>query len=256
MDRIGFTLLLLLVTIAGCTKGYNPEPPAVRPIPTPTLTIEGLHALYRNQPLTIGDEVVVSGVVTTSDRAGNFYHSLCIEQAGYGLELLIGGEALHSRYPIGCRLAVRLKGLTLATERGVLQAGVAAPAYAYSSLEQLVGQPRIDEHLFPYDEPPTNPHAQQCTIEELTPAHCGRLVVITGLRSDPLAEEEPTLAGYHRFTDALNQSLHLYVSSYARFSAEPLPAGEVALRGILQHLSSGDHSGYVIKPRDETDLLL
>lgn len=253
MDRIKIAILLVLMTMAGCSKGYDPEPPASPLPPRPTLTLERLHALYRSQVVTINEEMVVKGRVTTSDRAGNFYRTLCIEAEGYALEVLVGSDQLHSRYPLGSELVVNLEGLTLAQNRSVLQAGRRAADYQYEDLEYLEAQPLIDKHLFRSDRAIEKPRARQLLICELKPELCGSLVCITGLRWKPQPDELPTLEGYHRFRDRADDSLHLYVSSYARFANLAMPEGEVALRGILQYLTSGDHAGYLIKPRDEED---
>ena len=72
--------------------------------------------------------------VTTSDRAGNFYRTLCIEQAGAALEVMVGLDHLHNDYPPGSRLMVRLRGLTLGLQYGVLQAGTRAePGSGYAT---------------------------------------------------------------------------------------------------------------------------
>lgn len=244
------------MAMAGCSKGYDPEPPVSLLPPRPTLTLERLHALYRSEEVTINEEMVVRGRVTTSDRAGNFYRTLCIEEEGYALELLVGSDQLHSRYPLGSELVVNLRGLTLAQSRGVLQAGRRAADYQYGALEYLDAQALIDKHLFRTESPIEKPRARQLAISELKPELCGTLVCLTGLSWESQPDELPTLEGYHRFRDSSNDSLHLYVSSYARFANLPMPKGEVALRGILQHLSSGDHAGYLIKPRDEEDTFI
>ena len=254
MIKAVVAFMVLMVT-TGCTRSYDPEPPAVRILPSPTLSLATLHALYGSGSSTLEQELVVAGTVTTSDRAGNFYRTLCIEEGGYGLEILVGGEALHSRYPMGCRLHLRLRGLALARSRGVLQAGVESPAYSSRELEYLTAQPLVDEHLF-RGELKELPEGKRSAIAELTPERCGTLVVVEGLRHQPLAEEEPTLEGYHRFVNSSGEALHLYVSPYARFASEPLPTGEVTLRGILQYLSTGDQAGPVIKPNDESDIII
>lgn len=253
MDRIATILLIALILVAGCTRGYDPEPPAARIAPSPTLTIESLHALYREGVAPINQELIVAGVVTSSDLAGNFYRTLCIEQQGYGLEILVGGSALHSRYPPGIRLHLRLKGLALCRSRGVLQAGLEAPAYSYPELDYLTAQPLIDEHLFRV-EAGAEPEPLRCSIAELSPELCGALVCVEGLHHEPLTEESPTLEGYHRFCDPSGQALHLYISSYARFAHDPVPRGELSLCGILQHLTAGEQAGYIIKPSYATDI--
>lgn len=254
MDRIKIAILLVLITIAGCSKGYDPEPPVSVLPPRPTLTLERLHELYRSAVVTIKEPMVVRGRVTTSDRAGNFYRTLCIEEEGYALELLIGGDQLHSRYPIGIELVVNLEGLTLAQNRGVLQAGRRAADYQYGELAYLDAQPLIDRHLFRTTNPIEEPKARRVTIQELAPELCGSLLNISELRWEPQPDEGSTLEGYHCFRDRQGDSILLYVSTYARFAHQTIPEGEVTLHGILYHLSSGNYAGYHLKPRDESDI--
>ena len=67
--------------LSGCydsdfrTKGNPSQPTAV------TTTIARFNeALVEETPVITGD-IVLSGVVTTSDEAGNFYRTFCIEEA-------------------------------------------------------------------------------------------------------------------------------------------------------------------------------
>lgn len=254
MDRV-VRLFLLTLWFAGCATGYDPEPPGDLLPSSPNLTIQALHDLYRNEPLSIREPLVIQGVVTSSDQAGNFYRTLLIEQEGYALEILAGVDHLHSRYPIGSRLALRLEGLTLDKSRGLLQAGRKAPDYAYEEVTYLESPVLLDQHLFRLGMEAT-PEASIRTIPTLRPEACGTLVEVANLHYAPLEEEEAVWSGYRRFEDPHGNVLHAYTSDYARFFGQTIPTQEISLRGILQHLESGPHSGFLIKMRDEDDMIL
>lgn len=273
MDRIIHILLLLL--LCGCSKGYAPDPPQVVACPTPNLTIAALHDLYLDTAVEVHQPLVVTGLVTTSDRAGNFYHTLIIEQEGHALEIMAGMDGLHNLYPIGCRLYLKLDGLTLERNRGVLQAGPKAPDYDYTSVGYFYSRVHLDEHLFRGAMEEPYPAVPVLHIDELTPADCGRLVMISNLKYAPLQEDtedasengeesmrspesettEEGWSGYRRFEDEAGNALHTYTSSYALYATHPLPEGRVALRGIVQQIERGEHAGYILKLRDERDIL-
>ncbi len=241
---------------AGCSKGYDPEPPADPAIPVPNITIARLHDLCRDRAVVVQEPLVLTGLVTTSDRAGNFYRTLCIEEEGAAVEIRLGTEESHNRYPIGYRLYLRLQGLCLERNRGILQVGPPAPASAGSAAAYFQSQALLDEYLFRGEaEEPLQGRILE--ISELTPELCGTLVLIPGLRYRPAeeTEEEPRWEGYRRFEDETGATLHTYVSPYARFAERELPEGATALRGILQRTESGEYEGYILKLRDEKDCL-
>jgi len=246
--------------MTGCSKGYDPEPPAEPAIPIPNITIARLHDLCRGEAVVVREPLVVTGRVTTSDRAGNFYRTLCIEEEGAAVEIRLGTEESHNRYPIGYRLYLRLQGLCLERNRGILQAGPPAPASAGSAAAYFRSQALLDEYLFRGNaEEPLQGRVLE--IGALSPELCGTLVLIPGLRYRPEeeteeeTEENPRWEGYRRFEDETGAALHTYVSPYARFAEKRLSEGATALRGILQRIESGEYEGYILKLRDEKDCL-
>lgn len=273
MDRVVRILLCgLLCAAAGCSKGYDPEPPAAFDVPEPNITIARLHDLCPDEAVVVREPLAITGLVTTSDREGNFYRTLCIEQEGAAVELLTGTEESCNRYPVGCRLVLRLQGLCMERSRGVLQIGVPAASSAWRAADYFYSQALLDEYLF-RKEPEAAPSGRILAAGELTQELCGTLVLIPGLRYRPLPEEEtdaeaaeaaetgaedaeePCWEGYRRFEDDEGFALHTYVSSYARFAGRRVPTGRTALRGILQYVDSGEYAGYVLKLRDENDCL-
>lgn len=139
------------------TKGSPSQPAAV------TTTIARFNgALVVQTPVITGD-IVLSGVVTTSDEAGNFYRTFCIEEAGAGLEVMAGIDQLHNDFPVGCRVTLHLRGLAAGRSRGVVQIGRdPAPGSGYTT-DYIGSKPALDAHVERCDDalrqssPPCSP---------------------------------------------------------------------------------------------------
>lgn len=245
-------LLAVVLILHGCLADFNDTPPQGEELAT-TATIRSLHTLLNVDPICIERDIVISGRVTSSDQAGNFYRSVVIEEEGAALELLVDLEALHNDYPIGAKLYVRLQGLTLGRRLGVLQAGLKADPVSGFEVDYIGSKAAVDEHIIRSAEALITPIPQTLTINELTPTHCGLLVRMEGLRFVPETEEEsPLWSGYHRFEDAFGGALYSYVRPYANFADQPIPTEQGTWIGILQYDSSGE-GRYLIKPNDAHD---
>ena len=141
MARRGITALRLatLLSAGGCYDSHFSEAAGGAAAGEGNTPLSELRARYTGRPTLVEEDIRVVGYVTTSDRAGNFYRTLCIEQAGAALEVMVGLDHLHNDYPPGNRLMVRLRGLTLGLQYGVLQAGTRAePGSGYATGYQKV----------------------------------------------------------------------------------------------------------------------
>ncbi len=246
--------LLAALLTAGCYDSRFGEPDGSVPGEPATETVAALRARYAGTPFTVTGDIVVAGRVTTSDRAENFFRTLCIEDDEAGLEVMAGIDHLHNDFPIGCRVTLRLKGLTVAESRGVLQVGRAPAAGSGYATDYIGSQPALAAALVRSGESLHSPTPALRRIDELTPALCGTLVRIDGLRYTPGELTAATWAGYKRFTDADDNTVYTYVRPYARFADADVPVGAVSLTGILQYDAAGD-GRYLLKLRDENDCL-
>lgn len=228
------------------TKGNPSQPTAV------TTTIARFNeALVEETPVITGD-IVLSGVVTTSDEAGNFYRTFCIEEAGAGLEVMAGIDQLHNDFPVGCRVTLHLRGLAAGRSRGVVQIGRdPAPGSGYTT-DYIGSKPALDAHVERCDDALQAVLPTLLTIAELTPDRCGSLVRIDGLRYAPEQVIEASWAGEKRFRDDTGAEIRTYVRPYARFADREVPTGPGSITGILQR---DDDGCYLLKPRHEEDLL-
>lgn len=248
MRGLAGTIAALL--LAGCCDSRFGMPERDDRLPAATTTIALVQRLHTGEPVVVEGDFVVEGRVTTSDRAGNFYRSLCIESGGAALEVMAGGRQLHLDYPVGSRVVLRLRGLTLGRSRGVLQAGYpAVPGSGYPT-GYIPSRPALDEVLFRGAGPPEPLLPAVRRIGELTPDRCGTLLRIEGVRYQPDPLAESAWAGERRFADEEGRTVRLFVRAYADFADEEIPAGPVAVTGILQF----DDEGYLLKPRDREDI--
>lgn len=251
--RYGFAALALLLA-AACHDGPFDEPAAETQHVPATIPLADLRALAGDGPTTVTGDLAVSGTVTSTDRRRAFYQTLCIESDGAALQILAGLERLFVDYPPGCRVTLRLRGLTLGTYRGVLQAGTQPEPGSYYPTGYLASPAAVAAHLTRLPDPlqPVVPTVRR--IGELTPGLCGTLVRIEGLA--PVVSDEPAApvpwSGTHAFADEAGNTVYSYVRSGALFADDPIPSGRCALTGILLY-DSASGGRYLIQLRDETD---
>ncbi len=85
--------------------------------------IKDLYAANRNKPITIDEDFIIKGQVTTSDKVGNLYKTLYIQDESAGIELKIGKNGLYNEYKLGQWIYVKCKGLTVGNFEGMIQLG-------------------------------------------------------------------------------------------------------------------------------------
>lgn len=252
----------IAILMVGCSN-YTDTPMLEPKLPAANITIEQL----RNNTSTlerdiIEEEIVVRGRVTSSDKSGNFYQTIVVEDNTAALEVLVGGYSLESQYPEGLLVALRLKGCATEYRHGVLCVGSKAESFESYSVDYLASKERRDEVVVrSLDVEPITP--AQRTIAELDASECGRLTTISSLdligstSIDTLSGESLDMArwsGYSTFVDPNNDTLVVYTSEYADYAEHTIPRGRVSLTGVVQH---GKHPNnreyYQLKMRYEKD---
>lgn len=244
-------LVLLCVGLltSGCYDSHFGEPEGSSAAEPTVTTIGELRDNYAGTTFQITSDLVVWGVVTTSDHSRNYFRTLCIEQQGAALELMAGIDHLHNDYPVGSRVTLRLKGLVLSSSHGVLQTG-RKPAPGSGFATDYLGSVAALYAVLTRNSEQLDPVTPaRHTIASLRPEFCGTLISIEGLRYTPEDLTPSTWSGYKRFTDDAGNAIFTYVRSYADFADREVPAGNCSLTGILQQ----DGARYLLKLRDEGD---
>lgn len=160
-----FSALLALVSCTSLKEEFEPvftlkypEPAKVAPADMKAnTTIAELASMYTiSKPWEMDKNIIISGVVSTTDRPGNFYKSLYIQDETGGIELKFGKNGLYNDYLPGQRIFVKCKGLTLGMYGyksgnyggyGMVQIGFTDPTGEYET-SYLENQLLIDTHIF------------------------------------------------------------------------------------------------------------
>lgn len=170
-------------------------------------------------------ELVVGGVVTTSDSCGNFYKELFIQDPTTGavLCLKVGLYDIYALFPVGANVVVRLTGLRIEWVEGLFVVELPRNMGVVASRMRLSREVARVEPL-------------AVDIEQLKTVRAGRLVELDNLY----------FAGGGQGTYASRTELvqlpvdpvkpvtvDLYTSPYASFANSPLPGGVVTIRAIV-----------------------
>ena len=78
MKNFHFAAATAALLLAACHDGPFSEPAPAVPFVPATTTIAEIRHLTGGASTTVTGDLVVSGIVTTSDCRYNFYHTLCL----------------------------------------------------------------------------------------------------------------------------------------------------------------------------------
>ncbi len=133
MKKIIPILLLaavLVISLAACVKKDFDEPPFgadYDPNLPVNMTIADLKDLYQlgfnSSPYTVSDETIISGVITANDQSGNFYKQIIIQDETGAIGINIDKTGLHNEYPVGRKIYLKCKGLTISDYGSFKQIG-------------------------------------------------------------------------------------------------------------------------------------
>ena len=212
--------------------------------------IKAVRQLCANGCYNIVSDIVCVGRVTTSDREGNFYRSMFVEDETEAIEIKLGTYNIEAQYPVGLMVALRLRGCAAMVKDDILQVGLPPQSFD-SAPREFEAQEVIDQHI-----------VRSNSVEKIAPlvldipsldtSLCGRFVRISGLTFTPLDNN----SGYYRFIDSEERTAFAYISPYANFSDTAIPTTTTTIQGILYYESVGGGMGrqFVIKPRFADDI--
>lgn len=87
------------------------------------VSVKGLKDMYAGSPVNIEDNIYIKAQVVSSDRSGNLYGTMYIQDSTAGIELKTGIPDQYDEYRLGQWVYVRLKGLTLGNRDGMVCLG-------------------------------------------------------------------------------------------------------------------------------------
>jgi len=238
----GLIGVLLGVALAGCVKDREFEMPVLDCMSRDMVntTYQEVKALYQGQTTVIHEELVIEGVVISSDEAGNFFGSLHFQEAAAeareGFQLDMDLRDAHLFYPVGSRIILRLKGLYLGMSGGVYILGGVFTAFGNLSVGRLPAA-AIAGHLFPGCEGAGMPDPVTIPVNGLNDTILNTLVRLEQMEfTEELAGEPyalPEEETVRTLQDCHGNRVDLLNSGYSDFRDLPLPDGNGSITGVL-----------------------
>lgn len=245
MRPIKYLSLILLITplVFSCLKQDFDEPPGQSQTVSlkANTTIKQLKGIHRfGQIETIDEELIIEGLVIANDQSGNFYRMLVIQDETAGIQIKIAANDLHNEYPIGRRLFIRTKGLTLGDFNGLIELGMGT--YQSGNFINVAGIEEVvkDEFIFkgPLDQPL---EVRVKSIEELKDEDISTLVNVEDVQFAPVAtaqpyadaEADPPRSVNRMLEDCHGNTIILRSSGYANFAREITPEGRGRITAIF-----------------------
>ncbi len=217
-----------------------------------------LDSLSTEEVTQIKDSLILEGYVISSDKAGNFFSTLFIQdkpsKPTYGLQLEVDIRQSHLLYPEGGKVFLKLKDLYMVNKEGNIRLGSAFSSFGNLSIGRLPNQ-KVFEHVFAACDDHEIVEPLLTTISALDTLPLNILVQLDGLEvvDDELGEPfamatEETERHLH---DCEENELVLLNSGYADFQAEILPEGNGSITGIL--VKDGKNPQLIIRSLEDID---
>lgn len=173
-SRILLISIIVISTFSTCVKDGDFETPNVdcaEPEITATTTIQQVKEMYTfGGAKIIETDLIIEGYVVSSDKSGNIYKSISIqdkpENPTAAIKISINQTNIYTRYNVGRKIYVKLKGLAVGYSFGSVQIGVATG----DGLEGILAS-ELDKYI-----------VRSCEVVEIIP----KKVAISELNKDML----------------------------------------------------------------------
>src|SRR4051812_5782056 len=122
-------LLLIVVAVLSCNKKFDAPPAYIPPDIIANTSIEALKAMHTpGNADSITTDVIIAGVVIANDSSGNFYKQIVLQDSTGGIAVNIDDYNLYTSFPIGRKVYVKLNGLYMNDDGGLVYIGTSPDA--------------------------------------------------------------------------------------------------------------------------------
>lgn len=235
-------LFFISVFFYGCEYNDYDNPPeeSIATDKNATHTIQELKSMYTHGGKVIERYLVIKGKVISSDKEGNVYKSLMIQDETGGIEIKINSSGLYNYYKPGRVIYLDAFNLKLGSYGGTLSIGAIPVDENYEN--DFIPAPVMKNYLTKGEkEAPVTPRL--LSINELSPKYSNTLVKIDDVQ---FLESELSLS----YADGINNEtenrtlidnkgnrLVVRTSGYARFAETKVAQGSGSITGILTYFN-------------------
>ena len=224
---------------------------------TPTKTIaevKAAFALASTNNVTITEDIIIEGYVSSSDESGNVYKTIYLQDAPenptQGLVVSVDAVSTYTSYPQGSKVYIKLKGLAFGKYGNVLQVGyMNIDPVTNTSEFGRIPEKLVKEHLVRSCAPKAKIVPKVITLSQLSSSIdplIGALVQVNNaefpvnLLCNVYAPNgtsiDRRIVDPTRPTDASSRVVRN--SGYASFASDQLPSGNGTFIGILSRYNS------------------
>ena len=224
---------------------------------TPTKTIaevKAAFALASTNNVTITEDIIIEGYVSSSDESGNVYKTIYLQDAPenptQGLVVSVDAVSTYTSYPQGSKVYIKLKGLAFGKYGNVLQVG-------YMNLDPVtntsefgrIPEKLVKEHLVRSCAPKAKIVPKVITLSQLSSSIdplIGALVqvnnaefpvnLLCNVYAPNGTSVDRRIVDPTRPADASTRVVRN--SGYATFASEQLPSGNGTFVGVLSRYNS------------------
>lgn len=246
---------VFLLIISSCVKDTDYEIPLTDEIYKETPPFYGKIVPFEQVIASASSSVknyetddAIEGYVISSDEAGNFYKKIYLQNAEKtaGISLAINKIGLYTEFPVGSKIQLRLKGLSMQINNGGLEVGY--QQYTGSSGKITVGSmPELiyQKHLYKLDEP-LKTEAELSKINNSVKvlkinANVNQLITLQNVSFEKKSvgktfhlSENDTYQGTNiNLVDFEGVKLAFRTSRYAKFASDEVPSGTFTVTGVL-----------------------
>lgn len=239
-----FMLWLVAMAHTSCLK-QKPETPNTNANGDPALavnfTLAQLNSMLPQEGscIAIDSDYTIAVTVRADDKTGNFNEQIIVEDSSAGIAFMLNESSLFTRYPIGRKLYIRLKGLFLGNYYGTAQLGATPIPDNAGGLKVSSLIPKLfNEHIVTANlvVPALALKFSLADLRIPRPDLCNRLIMIDGIEfENPIfdnAYTEGNTTTSVRMRDCAANTISLRSSNYASFASASLPFGRGSIQAI------------------------
>lgn len=259
------SLFILAVSFTSCVDDKDYDTPQVsceEPIiPTGQLsTIKDMREKWAETSslteLAAADDepLYISGYVISSDKTGNFYQELFIQDAlenpQYSVKIAIGVSSLYTKYDIGRKIYVKVNGLVIDKSHGEMVIGEKING-ALDNIRENTAK----ECIFRGCDTDNEVTPRTINPSQISDGYLGMYIKFDDLQfifedvESPFVNPSDSYDSYkYLMSCSSNAEVVLETSTYASFGGQIVPSGNGSVEGIL----SRDYSDsfYVLRVND------
>lgn len=228
------------------------------------------YANNHKRPVVIDTDIYLKGYVSSSDREGNFFKELFVQDAAEnptaGIKLIINQVKSHNQFNVGREVYIKLNGLYVGEERvgnGVITIGGLTATDQYGTVVKRLTEKQRTQHLF-RSQNTSQLIPLTLDFSEVSTEHIGLYVQfnavefvdnLEGHRYFDPAQDFDTSRRMQSCSGTIGYTyFELETSSFAKFKDLMLPMGNGSINGVITKTFDG--SGLVLALNGIEDVAL